>query len=101
MLEDSYPSDEYEADDRAAGLQFSIPQDGVSNVWLEKAQKQTILASWASDARAVADAPSLRQLDDGAILDIDAILEALKKLHEEPGALRTSLPWGLRLVGKD
>ncbi|MEP7241273.1 MAG: hypothetical protein ABI697_10350, partial [Devosia sp.] len=33
-----------------------------------------------SDARALADHPALRQLDDGALVTIDAVLEALKRL---------------------
>lgn len=51
------------------------------------AKKREILSSWASDSRAVANAPALRMLDDGTVLGIDAILGALKSLdapnHEE------------------
>jgi hypothetical protein len=42
--------------------------------------KRATLADWASDARAVRDHPALRQLDTGVVLDIDAILGALKRL---------------------
>lgn len=42
--------------------------------------KRSVLASWASDARAVPDHPSLRRLDDGRLVDIDEILDALKAL---------------------
>jgi hypothetical protein len=90
MLDDFYPSDEYETDGWEAGLTFSQPNDVVRDPSLTTAQKRAILASWASDARAVADAPSRRQLDDGTMLDIDDILDALKQLDREQGAVRTS-----------
>jgi hypothetical protein len=57
-------------------------------------EKRSLLASWASDARGVVDAPALRQLDNGAIVFIDDILDALKQLDESGG--RPS-PAGLRL----
>jgi len=43
-------------------------------------EKRSLLASWASDARAVPDHPALRQLDDGSYIEIDDILYALKRL---------------------
>ena len=86
MLDDFYPSDEYETDGWDRGLEFSEPNDVVRDPSLTTAQKRAILASWASDARAVADAPSLRQLDDGTILDIDTILDALKQLDGNTAA---------------
>ena len=48
--------------------------------------KRALLAGWASDARAVQDHPALRQLDSGAIVEIDAVLDALKRLDgiEDP-----------------
>lgn len=47
---------------------------------LSDVEKRHILASWASDRRAVVNNPSLRQLDDGTIVDLDDILDALKSL---------------------
>ncbi|MCA0026631.1 MULTISPECIES: hypothetical protein [unclassified Mesorhizobium] len=44
--------------------------------------KRGLLASWASDAHAVDDAPSLRRLDDGSVMNVDEILRALKALDE-------------------
>jgi hypothetical protein len=44
--------------------------------------KREVLADWASDARTIADAPSLRRLDNGAVIRIDVILEALARLGE-------------------
>jgi hypothetical protein len=42
--------------------------------------KRTMLADWASDARAVRNHPAFRQLDTGVVVDIDSILSALKRL---------------------
>ena len=44
--------------------------------------KRAMLADWASDARTVRDHPAFRQLDNGAVLDIDSILSALKSLDD-------------------
>ena len=68
------------------------PVDGVdSRVWADPshvlsdpvmtlAEKRALLASWASDARAVPNYPPLRQLVSGAFVTLDAILDALKRL---------------------
>ena len=48
---------------------------------LSDAEKRDILASWASDRRAVADQPGLHVLDDGTVVSIDDILDALKSLN--------------------
>ena len=48
-------------------------------------EKRTLLASWASDARAVPNYPSLRRLDSGQLVHIDAVLDALKRLDSEGG----------------
>ncbi|MBZ9799008.1 hypothetical protein [Mesorhizobium sp. ES1-4] len=42
--------------------------------------KRALLASWASDAHAIEDAPSLRRLDDGSVIDVDELLRALNAL---------------------
>jgi hypothetical protein len=65
---------------RMAG--FMHPDDVLGDAWLTPAEKREILASWASDARAVADAPALRQLDNGAVIRIDDILRALTALGD-------------------
>ncbi|KQN73447.1 hypothetical protein [Devosia sp. Leaf64] len=88
MLDAFYPSDEYETEVLDAALKTSRPVDILRDSSLTIAQKRAILASWASDARAVPDAPSLRKLDNGTTLDIDAILDALKQLDNEPVAAR-------------
>ena len=92
MPDDFYTSDEYETDGSDAGLTFSQPAEVLREPSLTTPQKRAILASWASDARAVIDAPSLRQLDDGTILDIDTILDALKQLDRDPGVPPPWLP---------
>jgi hypothetical protein len=72
------------------------PDDVVSNLQLTRAQKREILASWASDARAVHDMPALRQLDNGAIVRVDDVLRALSSLDDNvrfgqhvPGLVRS------------
>jgi hypothetical protein len=59
------------------------PDDVISNLQLTPAQKREILASWASDARAVHDMPALRQLDNGAIVRVDDVLRALSALDDD------------------
>jgi hypothetical protein len=61
------------------------PDDVMSNLQLTRAQKREILASWASDARAVHDLPALRQLDNGAIVRVDDVLRALRALDDDVG----------------
>lgn len=80
MWNDFYPSDEYETDDWATAKGRSDPHEVVFDPSLTIEQKRAILASWASDARAVRDRPALRQLEDGTVLHIDQILGALKQL---------------------
>ena len=58
-------------------------------------EKKAVLASWISDARAVESAPSLRRLDSGAVVEVDAILRALVLLDESTGRLRTEAAIGL------
>ena len=62
------------------------PDDVVHDGTLTLAKKRAILASWASDAHAVVDAPTLRQLDNGAVIELDVILRALRSLDGEDDA---------------
>jgi len=84
------------------------PEQVVADPRLDQAEKRELLASWASDVRAVPNAPELRQLDNGAIVRIGDILRALKSLdggvdskqtrwhpHRSSG-LRIRFPGGLR-----
>ena len=70
------------------GRHLAHPDDVVRDATLSLDEKRAILASWASDAHAVADAPTLRQLDSGAIVDLDVILHALQALDGELDAGR-------------
>ena len=54
---------------------YSHPSDVTSDPKLTTAEKRPILASWISDARAVENAPSLRRLESGAVVEVDAIMQ--------------------------
>ncbi len=68
---------------------FMHPDEVTADLWLTPAEKREVLASWASDAHAVADAPALRQLGNGAIVRVDDILQALKCLDDDQDPGRT------------
>ena len=57
-----------------------VPNDIVRDPSMTMQEKRSLLASWASDARAVPNSPALRRLDDGRLVNIDDILDALKAL---------------------
>ena len=61
---------------------YNAPNDVLSDPHLTKADKRVVLASWISDARAVENAPTLRQLSSGAVVDVDAIRQALASLDQ-------------------
>jgi hypothetical protein len=61
---------------------YMHPDDVTSDPKLTREEKRAVLASWISDARAIENAPSLRRLDSGAVVDVDAILQALSSLDE-------------------
>jgi hypothetical protein len=64
---------------------FEHPRDVVSHPTLSLSEKRAVLASWASDASAMASCPSLRAPDGlKAPVTIDEILEALCALDEGP-----------------
>jgi hypothetical protein len=67
------------------GTIFEHPRDVVSHPDFDLAEKRAILASWASDASAIASCPSLRAPTGlKAPVTIDEILEALCKLDGGP-----------------
>ena len=67
------------------GTVFEHPRDVVSHPDLTLAEKRAILASWASDASAIASCPSLRAPEGlKAPVSIDVILEALCELDGRP-----------------
>ena len=62
---------------------YTHPCDVTSDPKLTTAEKKAVLASWISDARAVENAPSLRRLDSGAVVEVDSILQALVLLDQQ------------------
>jgi len=95
---------------------FQRPNEILNDPAMSRAEKRELLASWASDARAVPGRPSLRQLEDGSRIEVDEILQALKALdadicastsQQTPGQsrrpaqrrARLSFPHWARIVG--
>jgi len=67
------------------GTVFDHPRDVVGHPRLTLAEKRAILASWASDASAIASCPSLRAPTGLRIpVTVDEILEALCELDGGP-----------------
>jgi hypothetical protein len=67
------------------GTIFDHPRDVLAHPSLTPAEKRAILASWASDASAIASCPALRAPDGlKAPVTIDEILEALCDLDGGP-----------------
>ena len=65
------------------GVPFGHPDDVLRHPTMSIAEKRALLASWASDARAIPGVPILRQLDDGSVLMVDQILRALTALDDD------------------
>ncbi|PTE12119.1 hypothetical protein [Mesorhizobium helmanticense] len=59
------------------------PDDVLHHPNISVAEKRALLASWASDVRAVPGVPILRQWDNGSVAIIDDILRALSALDGE------------------
>jgi hypothetical protein len=67
------------------GTVFEHPKDVVAHPSLTLAEKRAILASWASDATAIASCPDLRAPEGlKKHVSIDTILEALCELDGGP-----------------
>ncbi|TRC78136.1 hypothetical protein FJV83_29135 [Mesorhizobium sp. WSM4307] len=62
---------------------FQRPDEILNDPAMSREEKRALLASWASDARAVPGRPSIRQLDDGSCIEVDEILQALKALDAD------------------
>jgi hypothetical protein len=70
-----------------SGTVFDHPRDVVAHSSLTISEKRAILASWASDASAIASCPALRApagLKAPVTVTIDAILKALCELDGSP-----------------
>jgi hypothetical protein len=61
-------------------LSVCHPDEIVDRAGMTVETKRAVLAAWASDAHAVEGAPALRQLDSGAVVRVDDILSALRRL---------------------
>jgi hypothetical protein len=81
------------------GTVFAHPRDVVADPILSLAEKRAILASWASDASAIASCPALRAPDGlKAPVHIDEVLEALQALDGGPRNPPGGKPMRLRSV---
>jgi hypothetical protein len=61
-------------------LAFAHPNDVLTHPDLTDPERKAILASWASDARAVEDMPWLRRLENGSTVALADVLAALRAL---------------------
>jgi hypothetical protein len=67
------------------GSVYDHPCDVVADQTISLGEKRAILASWASDAAAVASNPALRELPGSRrLVTIDDVLEALSALDHHP-----------------
>ena len=81
------------------GTVFEHPRDVLSDPDLSLAEKRAILASWASDASAIASWRSLRAPEGlKAPVTIDEILEALCALDDGPRHPPGGKPMRLRSI---
>jgi hypothetical protein len=79
------------------GTVYEHPRDVVADPHLTLAEKRAILASWASDASAIASCPALRAPEGlKGPVSIDDILEALSALDEGPRPPPGGKPMRLR-----
>jgi hypothetical protein len=76
------------------GLAFSHPNEVLDHPELSQAERRAILASWASDARALEGAHWMRCLDNGSVVTLAEVLDALRKLDAQT-ALR---PDGMQMT---
>jgi hypothetical protein len=83
------------------GARFDHPKDVVRHTGLTTAEKRAILASWASDASAIASCPSLRSPAGlKKPVSIDDILEALCELDSGPRHPPGGKPYRLRSTAR-
>jgi hypothetical protein len=76
------------------GVGFSHPRDVLKDPLLDAADKRAVLSSWASDASAVTDAPTLRWLWGTAEpVPLTEVLEALARLDRWDSASGEGRSW--------
>jgi hypothetical protein len=79
------------------GTVFEHPMDVVCHAGLTTSEKRAILASWASDASAIASCPSMRSPSGlKTPVSVDEILEALCELDGGPRNPPGGKPYRLR-----
>ncbi len=79
------------------GTVFETPKDVLDHPALTLAEKRAILASWASDASAIASCPSMRAPAGlKKPVSIDEILDALRALDGGPRMPPGGKPYRLR-----
>lgn len=89
MTTPSYP--ESLSFDLAGGERgYDASASGLRCVDMSIDEKRSLLASWASDARTVPNHPALRRLDDGRIVEIDDILDELKRVDGAQASMRSA-----------
>jgi hypothetical protein len=59
------------------------PQDVLNHPSMSVEAKRAALASWASDRHAVPNFPGVRQLENGSLVSLAEILQALRDLDDE------------------
>ncbi|KAA3449394.1 hypothetical protein C7I87_17810 [Mesorhizobium sp. SARCC-RB16n] len=82
MRSESYCFHESKLTEHAAEFAALRTPEDVLNEEMTIGEKRALLAFWASDANAVPDNPTLRQLESGAIAQVSEILRALRSLDE-------------------
>jgi hypothetical protein len=83
------------------GSVYDHPRDVVADRMLSTGEKRAILASWASDATAVASNPAFRELPgSNRIVAIDEVLEALSALDYGPNEPPRGKPARLRSTSR-
>src|ERR1700730_11720720 len=83
------------------GSVYDHPHDVVADTTLSMREKRAILASWASDAAAVASNPAFRELPgSNRVVTIDEVLEALSALDHRPKGPPDGKPARLRSTSR-
>jgi hypothetical protein len=83
------------------GSVYDHPRDVVADPTLSISEKRAILASWASDAAAVASNPALRELSGSKrMVAIDEILDALRAFDNTPNGPPGGKPARLRSTSR-
>lgn len=82
-MEHQHPTASATIEEFAAAL--ANPAQALAHADLAPEDQRAILASWASDARAIPDAPGLRRLESGAVVRLADILLALRDVDQRAG----------------